>query len=547
MELSSIASGSEKKGKNVDAEDGIEKEVSATESTEGEEGLGADLTGDYHNIAILVFLYILQGIPLGLSGSIPMILINRKASYQQQATFSFVVWPFSVKLLWAPIVDSVYNKRFGRRKSWLVPTQYLIGLFMFVLSFHINDLLGEAIPAGSITNVTNTVVNSTITNSTSGEPIVIKPPTDSQILWLTLVFFILDLLAATQDVAVDGWALTMLKRRNVAYAPTCNSVGQTLGIFLGNVVFLALESSDFCHKFLWFLYTDPESKEGLVTLSSFLLFWGIVFFIATTLVMIFKHDIERNILEGIENSAAGDINLGIMETYKLLFKILKLRSVQVFILILFTMGIGSSSSDTISGLKMVEFGVKKENLAMLWVPMFPLQIILPWFLSKYTSGPRPLNLFLVSYPIKMLFGLVVTAIVYFTYASKLSDGSFPVYYYAIVLITFAIRTIIGNAVFVSLLSFFAKIADPTIGGTYMTLLNTLTNLGSMWPSTLALYTVEWLNIKSCKGDKCEMVVDGFYIQSVIGVILGIVWILWARTKINRLQQLEPREWLVAKT
>ena len=29
-----------------------------------------------------------------------------------------------------------------------------------------------------------------------------------------------------QDVAVDGWALTMLKPKNVGYASTCNSVGQ---------------------------------------------------------------------------------------------------------------------------------------------------------------------------------------------------------------------------------------------------------------------------------------------------------------------------------
>ena len=32
-----------------------------------------------------------------------------------------------------------------------------------------------------------------------------------------------------QDVAVDGWALTMLKPKNVGYASTCNSVGQVRG------------------------------------------------------------------------------------------------------------------------------------------------------------------------------------------------------------------------------------------------------------------------------------------------------------------------------
>ena len=57
------------------------------------------------------------GIPLGLTGSLPFILSSRKVSYSNQGTFSFAFWPFSLKLLWAPIVDSVFIKKIGRRKS----------------------------------------------------------------------------------------------------------------------------------------------------------------------------------------------------------------------------------------------------------------------------------------------------------------------------------------------------------------------------------------------------------------------------------------------
>lgn len=44
-----------------------------------------DLRGDYGNIAILFFLYLLQGIPLGIGQAIPMLLQNRGASYKEQA------------------------------------------------------------------------------------------------------------------------------------------------------------------------------------------------------------------------------------------------------------------------------------------------------------------------------------------------------------------------------------------------------------------------------------------------------------------------------
>lgn len=52
-------------------------------------------------------------------------------------------------------------------------------------------------------------------------------------------------------------------RRNVGWASTCNSVGQTAGYFLGNILFLALESADFCNKYL---RSEPQ-ETGLITLA----------------------------------------------------------------------------------------------------------------------------------------------------------------------------------------------------------------------------------------------------------------------------------------
>jgi len=43
------------------------------------------IAGDEGNIAVLLFLYILQGIPLGLAAAVPLILTNRHVSYREQA------------------------------------------------------------------------------------------------------------------------------------------------------------------------------------------------------------------------------------------------------------------------------------------------------------------------------------------------------------------------------------------------------------------------------------------------------------------------------
>lgn len=53
--------------------------------------------------------------------------------------------------------------------------------------------------------------------------------------------------------------------------------------------------------------------------------------------------------------------------------------------------------------------------------------------------------------------------------------------------------------YVAVMAFNAKVSDPLIGGTYMTLLNTVSNLGGNWPSTVALWLVDPLTVKECAG------------------------------------------------
>ena len=57
----------------------------------------SNMKGDYTNIAILLFLYLLQGIPLGISSAVPILLQNRGVSYSEQAGFSFAFYPFTRK------------------------------------------------------------------------------------------------------------------------------------------------------------------------------------------------------------------------------------------------------------------------------------------------------------------------------------------------------------------------------------------------------------------------------------------------------------------
>ena len=99
------------------------------------------LRRDLHHIIFLLYLYFLQGIPLGMVVSTSTLLASAKTSFSDQGTFSFAFYPFSLKLLWAPVVDSLFVPKIGRRKTWLFLVQALMCIFMLSTAEYVQNLV----------------------------------------------------------------------------------------------------------------------------------------------------------------------------------------------------------------------------------------------------------------------------------------------------------------------------------------------------------------------------------------------------------------------
>lgn len=279
-------------------------------------------TQDKISIAVLILLYTLQGIPMGLSGSIPLILKEKGASYDALSLFSLVSMPFSLKLIWAPFVDCFYSATFGRRKTWLVPVQFVTGMVMILGAGYVQGWLGE-VPTDMNAGV----------GSSFNDPVPVPP----QIGHLTAFFVFLYFLMATQDIAVDGWALTMLSRDSVGYASICNTIGQVLGIFIANQGFIALSDARWCHNYL------GVNGGGLVTLPDFMQFWGYVFIVVTFFICFFKKE------EPVDASEHPD---GLVETCKQVIAILKLPAIQSIAVVLLTCKMAMAPSDAVFPFKL---------------------------------------------------------------------------------------------------------------------------------------------------------------------------------------------------
>jgi hypothetical protein len=95
-------------------------------------------------------------------------------------------------------------------------------------------------------------------------------------------------------------------------------------------------------------------------------------------------------------------------------------------------------------------------------------------------------------------------------------------------------------------SFYAKISDPMISATYMTFLATISNLGHSWIKTLYLYLMEPLTLtwKSCKISCVTLLLDGYYVEIIFGVIFSIFWYFIVKDTVEEIQNLPEKSWQV---
>lgn len=233
--------------------------------------------------------------------------------------------------------------------------------------------------------------------------------------------------------------------------------------------------------------------------------WGLCFLCATILIAIFKHERPP---DDTTTSDTEESNFSLIKSYKVLFDILKLRGVKLLVLILLTSKFAFALCDNVVKLKLLEAGMKKDNLLILIIlSMMPTEIFLPLIVTKYTTGPRPTETYIKFIPFRLLFSVCAVLIVWLTPSMINESGEAP-FILLVMLFTYNILyDTCVNSMYLGMTAFFAKVSDPRVGGTYMTLWNTVENLGGTWPATMSLWMIDLLTWKDC--DSTRNVINGF--------------------------------------
>ncbi|KAK6418924.1 hypothetical protein LTR95_017133 [Oleoguttula sp. CCFEE 5521] len=372
--------------------------------------------------------------------------------------------------------------------------------------------------------------------------------------WFALVF-----MCATQDIAVDGWAITLISPSNLSYASTAQTVGLTAGNFLSYTVFLALSSPDFANRY----FRAVPSNVGIFTLDSYLTFWGWAYLAVTAGLAILKRE---------ERTKEKD---SILDVYKVMGGILKLRNIQIFIVIHLIAKIGFQANDAVTNLKLLDKGFSKEDLALTVLIDFPFEIGLGYYAGKWSEQYTAIRVWCWAFVGRLIAAVFAQLVVMAFPAGGTTPG-----YLMVVIVEHVFSTFMSTIMFVAISAFHAKIADPAIGGTYMTLLATVSNLGGTFPRFFILKFVDAFTVATCTppsippakdllkgnlitqpfscvleaekhrclagGGTCDIQHDGYYYVNVLCVIIGVIT-FWSfiRPQAMKLQQLPLRAWRIS--
>ena len=302
--------------------------------------------------------------------------------------FSFVSIPFSLKIFWAPIVDSIYFPSIGRRKSWILPIQLLCGFILIYSAHNLNEWLGT------------TSSHATNDNRDNNNKIASNANVFALTCYFTFQFFLM----ATQDVAVDGWALTLLSPKNVGYATLCNNIGQSLGSYLAFNGLLSLTDPLWCERHSYLLYNYQGPGTTVLTFESFVTWNGYLFIISTILIIIFQKEKAEKLLPSTPTSSSSSSSTAIqsiIHTFKEGLLLFSLPCIQMLTMIIFTRKLGCAVMDAALGLKLQEGGMPKADLICFATISLILSLVLPTFVHI----TRPLDVWTQVYKYKLLFDI----------------------------------------------------------------------------------------------------------------------------------------------
>lgn len=174
---------------------------------------------------------------------------------------------------------------------------------------------------------------------------------------------------------------------------------------------------------------------------------------------------------------------------------------RLLIAILLTVKFTWAANEGVAFFKFLDSGVSNEKMIPLNALFgLPLQTLVMLLVAKYSAVPKPTKIYIYAIPFRTIFALLGAGFIWLTPRLIPADGIAATYIYIVYLANSILYGFCLSTMFITMTAVFIKVSDPTVGGTYMTLLNTVDNMGGTYSNSLAVWLVEYLTWRDCGGE-----------------------------------------------
>lgn len=244
-------------------------------------------------------------------------------------------------------------------------------------------------------------------------------------------------------------------------------------MLITNGLFIQINSTAFCNKYLYTSYHD----EPIVSTKQFLHIMGGIIIVVTFIVHFFIQEREK-VKNSPPNSddtfSTNGEDRSVLDVLRRLKGFITNKNLLLFLFFLLTYNIGLSPVRSSLGVLLINQGLQKEVLSSISSIVIPFNFIAAVMASKFIRPNQEMNVWRVTFILMMIDSLIGYSIVKL---HPVIDSSNQQNLFFAILGYYILSTFIGTFRFIALGGFYNRISDEDVGGSSLTALNSLSNLG----------------------------------------------------------------------
>lgn len=144
---------------------------------------------------------------------------------------------------------------------------------------------------------------------------------------------------------------------------------------------------------------------------------------------------------------------GLVEAYQSMYRICCRPCFRKLALHLFSRSLPFIPAEVLAPGRLQDRGFPKESLANIKLVVTPLEIVMPWILSPFTAGEKPLTVMLIAYVPRALLTAIIGA---FAYHMGDIPQPVPTWIWFVVFAFIVCQAVTSNAMFVAHMAFFCQ-------------------------------------------------------------------------------------------